>query len=213
MFLKIEGKIDGAINGTEFSAVASGFLDTSGGKMNHFELSFIDKLPDNFNPIVASNCWNSSYHPVAMLPLNDNKGATNLFPLINGEYITSRTVKYPTLGIENFLEFKSNVFVKDGVISTTSSTVSGTYNGPLDVIGVVDYNQVWKQGTDGKSVEIDITANLKRVSGELIPVKITTRYSGFDSKRMLNEQKSKHIYGNEKWDGRIMSFDWVGVIY
>ena len=213
MFLKIEGNINGKINGKSFLASNSGYLNTKGDTINHFELVFVDDVPDDFNPIVAGNCWNSSYHPNGMLSINKDAGITNLFTLTGGNYITSRSVTYPTLNEANGLEFSSEVVVKNRIITTTKSTVTGCYNGPLDIIGIADYNQTWENGKDGQSVIIDVIANLTRSNGAKIPVKIKTMYSGLNKLMKLPRQKSRHIYGNQRWDGRVMSFDWVGVLY
>ena len=214
MFFKVEGTIDGNINGETFTAIASGFVDTDGDKLNHFELSFVDNVPKGFNPIVAGNCWNSSYHGIAMLPIGVKSQVLNLFSLAGGgAYISSRSVKYPTLDKSNRLVFTSNVAFANGIINTTNARVIGTYNGPTDVIGVADYHQLWVNGSDGKSISIKVNANLVRATGDNIPIEIETQYSGLTGLMSLSQQSARHIYGNQTWNGRVMSFDWVGILY
>ena len=214
MLLKIEGTITGEINDTPVKACAAGFLDTGGNSLNHFELCFIGKVPPNFNPIAAGNCWNSSYHPNALKPLRiSERTPSNLFAMSSGTYATSRSVRFPTLDKSNYIDFKSEVLISDGIISTSSSTVMGRYNGPLDLLGVDDYTQVWRQGKDESTVAITITAQLLRATGTPLPIEIQTTYSGL-SRRIENEpQYGRHFYGNQTWTGSVMSFDWVGILH
>lgn len=214
MFLKVEGTINGDINGELFTAVTSGFMDTDGDKLNHFELSFLDNVPKGFNPIAAGNCWNSSYHAMAMLPIGEKNQILNLFSLASGgRYSSSRKVTFPTLDKLNQLAFSSNVKFGKGKITTTSANVIGSYNGPTDIIGVADYHQLWGNGRDGKSVVIKITANLVRTTGDKIPIEIENTYNNLNRTMFLPQQSARHIYGNQNWNGRVMSFDWVGILY
>ena len=214
MKLNIDGIITGTFNESDFKARTSGFIDTSGESFNHFELSFIVPIPKHFNPILAGHCYASSYNCLALLPISpDNINIENVFALNAGYYTSSRSVRYESLGKENYVDFKSQIKIEEGVASTTESTIEGNYNGPLDLLGVTDCSQVWKKGVDDSEIIISTTANILRANGEKLPIKIETIYGKLIKTLAADTLKARFIYGNEKWDGSVMSFDSFGILY
>jgi len=207
--------IVGTFNNSIFKATTSGYLDTSGESFNHFELAFTEPPPPNFNPILAGYCYASSYNCVALLPIaaTSKIKPQNLMELSTGSYTSSRKVRFETLGSENFVEFKSKVSIGNGVISTTDSTINGMYDGPIDLLGVIDCHQRWKNGPDKSTVLIQTKAKIARANGENLPIEITTTYGGLANKLDNDTQDARIIYGNQMWNGRILSFDSFGFIH
>jgi hypothetical protein len=211
MKLAIQGTISGLINDQSVLAICNGCLDTDGKAMNHFSLLFVEPVPKGFNPFVAGNCYKSSYHPNGTIWVNPNGLApTSFADLYDDTYFTSRRVIGPGLQ----LEFKSTVTREAALLVARDSTVNGYYDGPLDIVGVNDYVQEWSAGETDDSILINISANLARASGELVPVSIETRYSNLTNRaRDFSRRQVKHIYGNQSWDGYEMKLDWVAVGY
>ncbi|KAB0243101.1 hypothetical protein EZJ55_23665 [Microcystis aeruginosa EAWAG127a] len=213
MLLNLAGTIEGQVNDAPVEAMVSGFLDTEGKSINHFQLIFIKPVPITFNPIITGNCWNSSYHPNAIrfLPIRD-RSVVNFGDISRGSYITSRSVEFPTLDTANRIVLTSDVNTTEGLITANNGTINGTYNGPTDLIGITDYSFVLRR-QDSTSITVSTTANIVCQDGSALPVSITSTYSGLSVPTTFLEQHGEHYYGNQRWDGKVMSFDWVGVVY
>jgi len=208
--LQLEGTYIGQINGAPVEANVSGHLDTTGNTLNHFELSFIT-IPNNFNPFAATNSWNSSYHGVAALPISNKYGdAVNLFDLSGGNYFAGRTVRWSSLPGEQIV-LTANVTTSAGIMTANDATVNGTYTGPTDLIGVVDYQMLWTQ-IDPTTVEIISTASLLRTNGQILDANVISVYSGLSSQMPTNQQTGTYTFSNQSYRNNIMSFDWKGTV-
>jgi hypothetical protein len=134
-----------------------------------------------------------------------------LYDLTHGNYRVHRTVSYP--------EFPKSQIVFDtdvtavGAEWSTKIRVSGTYDGPTDVVAVKDYKVEWT--TDGKTVFEKGAATLVLSSGGSVR-------SLWSSSINLKEPRSiKFPSGKEminvtfspfKIDGNKMSYEWEGTV-
>lgn len=209
--LQIAGTYTGQINGSPITATVSGNIDTSGSALNHFELTFDQPLPSTFNPFAVTNSWKSSYHSAAVFPVTNKYGtAVNLFDLSGGNYFASRTARWDSLPGEQIV-LTGDVTTSSGVMTANNATVNGTYSGPTDLIGVVDYKTVWTQ-IDLTTIEVISTAKLLRKNGLTLGTTVTSVYSGLSSQMPTQQQIGGHTYSNESWDGNVMKYDWVGTV-
>lgn len=209
--LQIAGTYTGQINGSPIEATVSGNMDTTGAVLNHFELTFTQPIPNNFNPFAVTNSWKSSYHGAAVFPVSNNYGtAVNLFDLSGGNYIASRTVRWDSLPGEQIV-LTGDVTTSGGVMTANNATVNGTYSGPTDLIGVTDYEMVWTQ-IDLTTIKVISTAKLLRENGLTLDATVTSVYSGLSSQMPTRQQVGDHSYSNESWDGNVMEFDWRGSV-
>ena len=206
----ISGRINGTINGAEFAADCSGSFNTMGNRMNSFALTVQTPLPQNFNPIVVGMCWSSSFHGSAFLPAA--LGSKNLSEFIDGPIVSERTVKFLELPPSDGFHLRSEVIDQDGISTTRDARIEGNYSGPTDAIGVFDVVQKWTLNKNSNTVFIETDANILFQSGKSMPIRIETLYSGLSDISSLEVSKSVTIYGNQQWDGRVLSFDWVGII-
>lgn len=208
--LQIAGTYTGQINGSDITATVSGNIDTTGSVVNHFELTFAQPLPGNFNPFAVTNSWKSSYHGAAVFPVTNTHGtAVNLFDLSGGNYLAGRTVRWASLPGEQIV-LTADVTTSGGVMTANNATVNGTYSGPTDLIGVIDYETVWTQ-IDPTTIEVISTAKLLRENGLTLDATVTSVYSGLSS-QMPTRQVGGQTYSNEYWDGNVMKYDWVGTV-
>lgn len=211
MPLQIAGTYTGQINGSSITATVSGNIDTTGSVLNHFELAFAQPLPSNFNPFAVTNSWNSSYHGAAVFPVTNRYGtAVNLFDLSGGNYFASRTVRWDSLPGEQIV-LTGDVTTSGGVMTANNATVNGTYSGPTDLIGVIDYETLWRQ-IDLTTIEVISTAKLLRENGLTLDATITSIYSGLSAQMPTSLQVGGQTYSNESWNGNVMKYDWVGSV-
>ncbi|CAG1010732.1 hypothetical protein ANAEL_04012 [Anaerolineales bacterium] len=209
--LQITGTYTGQINGSSIEATVSGNMDTTGRFLNHFELAFTQPIPSNFNPFAVTNSWNSSYHGAAVFPVSNNCGtAVNLFDLSGGNYFASRTVRWDSLPGEQIV-LTGDVTTSGGVMTANNATVNGTYSGPTDLIGIIDYEMVWTQ-INFTTIELISTAKLLSASGLTLDATVTSVYSGILSQMPTRQQLGEHTYSNESWDGNVMKYDWTGTV-
>lgn len=204
--LQLEGTYGGSINGIPVNAQVVGQIDTDGGLLNHYELHFSAPLP--FDPIVAGLSWKSSYHGMALA--RDSTNPANLWDLSSGNYIASRSVRYPTLASSNFFDFYSQVNTVNGVAYSNGSSVLGIYAGPTDIQGIIDYSMVWNQ-VDATTIRVDTTAKLLRANGDFIPMEITQVYSQLSSQMPVPRQYASETI-SATWDGTNSRIKWTGQI-
>jgi len=133
----------------------------------------------------------------------------NLYDLTHGNYHVRRTVSYP--------EFPQSQIVFDTQVTAAGSewstkiTISGTYDGPTDIVSVRDYRLGWT--TDGKTLLEKGTATLGLSSGGSL------RSEWSSSIVPAKADFSKFPRGGEaidvtftpfKIDGNKMSYEWEG---
>ena len=213
VLLEITGQYTGMVNGSPIDATATGHLDTTGNSLNRLEVEF-NSIPSSIHPFIAGNSWNSSYHGAAVLPKG---GAVNLFDISGGNYIAGRTVRYePIAGYESLADDElvliANVST-DLVAGTINATqeVSGTYSGPIDLIGIKDYQMLWTQ-IDPTTIEITSVAMIERANGEFLEAHITSVYTGLLDQMPTKLQTGMYRFSNQSFDNNIMSFDWDGMV-
>jgi hypothetical protein len=178
----VTGTYSGDINGTPLAASVSGGFDTTGVGPNNLTVNFSSIPNDTFTPLALGSsvitlvCW-SAAEPIGPDTLN-------LFGLSGGNYGISRTFSWPTLS--------GSTLTATGAASTVGSNLSfianlsGTYNGPTDIVGVTGYTVHWTQGAAG-TVDEQATATLLRSNGAALPLAISTVYSGLTNS-LLNPE-------------------------
>jgi len=136
----------------------------------------------------------------------------NLYDITQGNYTVHRTVSY-TEHPNSRLVFDTKVRqVKKEEWSTTID-VSGSYDGPTDVVGVDDYQLVWT--TDGKTLAETGSATLRLSSGGR---EHTTWVSSITPNAPNFERFSKGgetvrvTFSPFKLSGNTMSYDWTGTV-
>ncbi len=96
---------------------------------------------------------------------------------------------------------------------STKITISGTYDGPTDVVGVKDYRMEWT--TDGKTLFEKGSATLELSSGRSIQsvwsssiVPDTPRFDKFPA----GGETVNVTFSPFKIEGNTMSYDWKGTV-
>jgi hypothetical protein len=88
-----------------------------------------------------------------------------LWELTGGNYRLQRTLSYPEFP-NSKLVFNTEVTAIRDTEWSTKITISGTYDGPTDVVAVKDYQLAWT--TDGKTLSEKGSATLQLSSGRSI---------------------------------------------
>ena len=205
--LQITSQYTGQINGVPIEATGTGQMDTTGNSVNCMEIEF-QSIPDSIHPFALGNCWNSTYHKNAVLPLG---GALNLWSLTGeeGNYIAGRTVRWSSLPGDE-IEIIADVTTQGGVM-TADQVVNGTYSGPTDLIGVTDYEAIWTQ-IDPTTVELSVTATILRANGESFEADITQVYSGLSVQMPTDQQFSTLTFSDHTYSNNILSICWQGTV-
>lgn len=136
----------------------------------------------------------------------------NLYDLTKGNYSVQRTVSYSEFP-KSSLVFDTRVRSTGKAEWATTIKISGSYDGPTDVIGVEDYQIAWS--TDSKTIREEGSATLKVSSGADVHTtwvsSITPdepHFAGFPS----GGEAIKVAYSAFKIDGKSMSYDWSGTV-
>ncbi len=136
----------------------------------------------------------------------------NLYDLTRGNYHVRRTLSYPEYPTSQVV-FDTEVTAVSGKEWSTTIAISGTYDGPTDVVAVKDYQVVWT--TDGKTLFEKGSATLERASGGSVR-------SEWSSSIVPKEVRlDKFPRGGEtlnvtfsplRVDGNKMSYEWRGTV-
>lgn len=136
----------------------------------------------------------------------------NLYDMTRGNYAVHRTVSYSEFP-NSQLVFDTRVRSVSAREWSTSIEVSGTYDGPTDVIGVEDYQIEWT--TDSKTLAERGSATLQLAAGGSVHSTWTSTITP-DAPRF-----AKFPRGGEsvrvtvsafKVEGNKMSYDWTGTV-
>ena len=136
----------------------------------------------------------------------------NLYDLTKGNYRVHRTVSYSEFP-KSSLVFETRVTRTGAAEWTTSMKVSGTYDGPTDVIGVENYQIKWS--TDSKTLREEGSATLKLSSGADVRTtwvsSITPDEPSFGGFPSAGEAV-RVTYSAFRIDGKTMRYDWSGTV-
>jgi hypothetical protein len=131
--------------------------------------------------------------------------------LTQGNYQVHRTVSYPDFP-KSQVVFDTQVTAV-GAEWSTQITISGSYDGPTDVVAVRDYQVEWT--TDGKTLFEKGTAVLVLSSGG----SVRSRWSSSivpDQPRFANFPRGGETinvtFSPFKIDGNKMSYEWEGTV-
>jgi hypothetical protein len=136
----------------------------------------------------------------------------NLYDLTQGNYRVHRTVSYPEYP-QSQIVFDTRVRRVSPAEWSTKIEVSGTYDGPTDVVGVDNYRVTWT--TDNKTLLEQGSATLKLSSGRTV-------HTTWTSSIVPDEPRFAHFpRGGEtvnvafspfRISGNTMSYDWSGTV-
>ena len=136
----------------------------------------------------------------------------NLYDLTKGNYTVHRTVSYAEHP-NSRLVFDARVKRLDKTEWATTIELSGSYDGPTDVVGVDDYVLTWT--TDGKTLAETGAATLRLSAGG------TAHMTWVSSIIPDNPDFGRFSKGGEtvrvkvsafKIAGNTMSYDWTGTV-
>ena len=136
----------------------------------------------------------------------------NLYDLTGGNYLVTRTVTYPEFP-KSQIVFETEVSAVSDKSWSTKIAVSGTYDGPTDVVEVRDYQVEWT--TDGKTLFEKGSATLQLSSGRSIrslwSSSVVPSAPNFGKFPAAGETV-KVSYSPFKIEGNSMSYDWKGTV-
>jgi len=99
-----------------------------------------------------------------------------------------------------------------GSTLTYSVTLSGTYTGPTDIVGVTNYRVIWAQkGIGTKDVLERGSAMLHRSGGDSLAVLISSTYSNLSTPLPGNEAGSI-TPAVLTWSGTVLHENWSGSV-
>jgi hypothetical protein len=199
--------IAGSVNGAAFHGNITATINIGHG--GHSSCTF-DSLPPTFTPgTIGTHAW-TSHHTGVGLDTHDD--VVSLYEITGGNYRVHRVLTYP--------EFPKSEVVFDTEVSavhrnewSTKIAISGTYDGPTDVIAVKDYQLEWT--TDGKTLFEKGSATLMLSSGRSIrsvwSSSITPDKPNFERFAHGGEIASVS-FSPFKIDGNHMSYEWQGSV-
>jgi len=203
--LTVTGTYSGEINGVDLAGVGAGYLDTTGTGPNHHDVEF-SSIPDDFHPFALGISIITWKCQCASLAIGD---AQNLYDLSGGNYTVERTFTWP--------DYPDSVLDVSGTVSTVGSemhgdvSIVGAYDGPLDLVGVLDYTSSWSQLTP-TSIQEHVVSTIERSNGETLTVQFDTAYG--DLSQQLVADQTGNVYADTlTWDPSegFWSLDWHGV--
>lgn len=177
--LGLNGTYTGTVNGSSINATASGEINTDGPGGNL--TATFTQIPSTFTPlafgssVVTVICWSSA---------EKSGNAQNLFDLSGGNYHLERTFNWTSIP-NSTISVTGQVSNTNNQLLQYSANFTGTYNGPLDIIRVVDYQVKWTPF--GDQVIEEGSAIMETSNGNLLSLEINTIYSGL-STPLLNSQ-------------------------
>ena len=181
--LALNGTYTGTVNGSSINATGSGEINTDGPGGNL--TATFTQIPSTFTPlsfgssVVTVVCW-ASARTSNCSPDNGQ----NLFDLSGGNYSLERTFNWTSLP-NSTISVTGQVSNINNQLLQYSANFTGTYNGPLDISRVVDYQVKWTPF--GNQVIEEGSAIMETSNGNILPLKINTIYSGL-STPLLNSQ-------------------------
>jgi hypothetical protein len=190
----------GSVNGGALSASGGGFLDIGQQGQSEASIGF-DALPMGFDPLsvsLISNLCSNAFRA--------DGDSRNLWDLGAGSYSVFRTFQW--IGLSGSLvTIDSQVVNDDGFVSTTN-TVSGSYSGPTDIVGISNYSVTWLPSTSpGEFFEAG-TVVLERATGGQLIMQFASVFSGLGSG--LNAPQTGSGLFDTSFDGRTLVLEWDG---
>lgn len=201
--VQFELGFDGNINGGPLGATGSGSFDRDGMGLNTAELNF-QAIPDGFSPL-AVDALLTNICPNGFVA---EDGTKNLWDLGGGTYQLERVFQW--VGVPgSLITVEAEVtFDSDEQLLTSFMTLSGTYGGPTDLIGIESYSILWLPGSvDGEVFEAG-TAVVNTASGEDLIVQFASRYTGLAS-NLPGVQTGAGTF-DTSFDGDTLSVGWEG---
>ncbi|MBI3269773.1 MAG: hypothetical protein HYZ53_12175 [Planctomycetes bacterium] len=135
----------------------------------------------------------------------------NLYDLTGGNYHVHRVLTYPECP-NSKLEFDAEVRAVNAGEWSTLLNVTGTYDGPTDIVSAKDYQLTWT--TDGKTLIEKGSATLGRSSGGSIRSEWSSTFtSPGRSFRLPRSGESVRVsVAPFKIAGNSMSYEWEGTV-
>lgn len=200
-----ETNFTGTVNGGAVEATGSGVLDLDSTGMSQASIRF-DLRPDSFDPLAASLISN-----LCANAFRDPGSPDNLFALGEGNYATTRTFSWLGLPGSN-IQINSTVSnAGPGEDWVSNSVITGTYNGPTDLIGILDYSVTWlPSSTPGEFFEAG-TVVLERASGGTLIMQFASIFS--DLANSLTEPQFGVGTFDTEFDGTTLTLGWDGEFY
>jgi hypothetical protein len=134
----------------------------------------------------------------------------SLYELTDGNYRVHRTLSYPEFP-KSQIVFDTEVRAVSNTEWSTNIAISGTYDGPTDVVSVKDYQLEWT--TDGKTLSESGSATLVLSSGRSIRSVWSSSFVP-DKPNFERFPKGGEIvnvtFSPFKIDGNNMSYEWQG---
>jgi hypothetical protein len=135
-----------------------------------------------------------------------------LYELTGGNYRVHRTLSYPEFP-KSGLVFDTEVRAVSDTEWSTKIKISGTYDGPTDVVSVKDYQLEWT--TDGKTLSEKGSASLVTSSGRSVRSAWASTYSP-DKPHFEHfppgGESVKITFSPFNIEGKRMSYDWRGTV-
>ncbi len=195
-----EATFMGQVNGDEVNGSGGGQIDIGQDGMSNASILFND-LPAGFNPISASLISN-----LCANAFRADGGSENLWDLGTGNYAVDRTFQW--IGLSDSVVTVNSIVTNDEAVVMSESIISGTYNGPTDIIGIQDYSVTWlPSSTPGEFFEAG-TAVLERSNGDTLIMQFASIFSGLDA-GLSQPQIGVGIF-DTAFDGSTLTLDWDG---
>ena len=195
-----EASFEGQVNGDTISGSGGGEIDIDQMGRSNASILFSD-LPAGFNPLSASLISN-----LCANAFRADGGSENLWDLGNGNYSVERTFQW--IGLPQSLVTVNSTVTNDGSLVNSDSVISGTYDGPTDIIGIDSYSVTWlPSSAPGEFFEAG-TVVLNRASGDTLIMQFASIFSGFSSG--LSQPQTGIGVFNTTFDGSTLSLEWDG---
>ena len=136
----------------------------------------------------------------------------NLYDLTGGNYDVRRTVTYPDHPNSTFV-FDTEVRAIGGGQWSTNLRVTGTYDGPTDIVSVRDYQVNWT--TDGKTLAERGRATLLSASGDAVRSEWTSTITPLAPDLAafpVAGEVANVSYSPFELAGDTMSYEWEGSV-
>lgn len=135
-----------------------------------------------------------------------------MYDITHGNYHVNRTVSFPDFPKSRII-FDTEVKAVGAAEWSTKIIVSGTYDGPTDVVGVKDYQIKWT--TDGKTLFEKGSVTLQLSSGHFVnsiwSSSITPAKPNFRGFPRAGETVDV-TFSPFRIDGNKMSYEWQGTV-
>ncbi len=198
--VNFEATFEGQINGERLEGSGDGQIDIGETGLSNASIGF-GRLPQGFNPISASLISN-----LCANAFRADGGSENLWDLGTGDYALERTFQW--IGLPGSVVTVNSLVTNQESSVTSQSVVSGVYNGPSDIVGILDYSVTWLPGsTPGEFFEAG-TAVLERANGEQLIMQFASIFTGLDAS--LSQPQIGIGLFNTSFDGTTLTLDWDG---